>query len=107
MNVLGYVNIFVPFTLPDSAHSFPEYMYFKPQNVSFSTEHEELKSFSFLDLKICSKNGKFVTSVYRKSRFSGVFTKYEHFIPTYQKREPEHYYIGVFTYALILNLKII
>ena len=32
------------------------------------------------------KNGKFVTSVYRKPTFSWVFTNYESFIPTYQKR---------------------
>ena len=32
------------------------------------------------------KNRKFVTSVYRKPTFSGVFTNYESLIPTYQKR---------------------
>ena len=43
-------------------------------------------SFSFSDVKICCKNVKFVTSVYRKPTFSGVSTKYESFIPAYQKR---------------------
>ena len=43
-------------------------------------------SLSFLDVKIYRINGKFVTSVYRKPTFSGVFTNYESFIPTYQKR---------------------
>ena len=40
----------------------------------------------FLDVKLCRKNGKFVTSASRKPTFSGVFTNYESFIPTYQKR---------------------
>ena len=39
-----------------------------------------------IDIKICRKNYKFVTIVYRKLTFSGVFTNYESFIPTYQKR---------------------
>ena len=39
-----------------------------------------------IDIKICRKNNKFVTIVYRKLTFSGVFTNYESFIPTYQKR---------------------
>ena len=47
-------------------------------------------SLSFLDVKICCNSGKFVTSVYRKPTFSGVFTNYESFILTYQKREILH-----------------
>ena len=35
-------------------------------------------------------NDKFVTSVYRKPTFIGVFTNYESFIPTYQKRRLLH-----------------
>ena len=58
----------------------------KHQNINFTGEQENIDSLSFLDVKICRKNGKFVTSVYRKSTFSGVFTNYESFIPTYQKR---------------------
>ena len=45
-----------------------------------------LAQFSFLDLKICRKDGKFSTSVYRKPTFSRAFTSRENFIPTYQKR---------------------
>ena len=36
---------------------------------------------SFLDMKISSENSKFVTSVYCKPTFSGVFTNFESFIP--------------------------
>ena len=58
----------------------------KHQNISITVEKENVGSLSFLDAKICHKNGKFVTSVYRKSTFGWVFTNYESFIPAYQKR---------------------
>ena len=45
-----------------------------------------LAYFHFLMLKLVIKNGKFVTSVYRKPTFSGILMNYESFIPTYQKR---------------------
>ena len=77
-------DIFVLFESSESADSFREYMSSKHQNITFTVEKEN--SLSFLDIKICRKNGKFVTSVYRKPTFSGVFTNYESFIPTYQKR---------------------
>ena len=70
----------------ESAHSFREYMSSKHQNINFTIEQESIGSLSFLDVKICGKNGKFVTSVYRKPTFSGVFTNYKSFIPTNQKR---------------------
>ena len=79
-------DIFVLFESSESADSFREYMSSKHQNINFTVEKENVGSLSFLDVKICRKNGKFVTSVYRKPTFSGVFTNYESFIPTYQKR---------------------
>ena len=79
-------DIFVLFESSESADSFCEYMSSKHQNINFTVEKENIGSLSFLDVKICRKNGKFVTSVYRKPTFSGVFTNYESFIPTYQKR---------------------
>ena len=45
-----------------------------------------LAHFPFQTFKICRKNDKFFTSVYRKPTLSGVLTNYESFIPTYQKR---------------------
>ena len=79
-------DIFVLFESSESADSFRKYMSSKHQNINFTVEKENVGSLSFLDIKICRKNGKFVTSVYRKPTFSGVFTNYESFIPTYQKR---------------------
>ena len=66
--------------------SFRENMSSKHQNINFTVKKENVSSLSFLDVKICREKGKFITSVYRKPLFSGVFTSYESFIPTYQKR---------------------
>ena len=70
-----------------SAHSFRKYMSSKHQNMNLTAEQKKIDSLSFLDVKICRKNGKFVTNVYRKPTFSAVFTNYGNFIPTYQKGE--------------------
>ena len=75
-------DIFVVFESPESSHSFRKYMSSKHQNI----KQENIGTLLFLDVKICIKNNKFVTSVYRKPTFSGVFTNYENFIRTYQKR---------------------
>ena len=58
----------------------------KHQNIKFTIEKENVGSLSFLHIKNCRKNRKFVNSVYRKPTISGFFTNYESFIPTYQKR---------------------
>ena len=83
----SYVDdIFVLFELPESAHSFREYMISQHHNINFTVEQGNIGSLSFLDVKSCRKKGKFVTNVYRKQTFNGVFTNYESFIATYQKR---------------------
>ena len=73
---------FVLFQSSESADLFHEYMSSKHQNINFTIEKKNVGSLSFLDVEICRKTG----SVYRKPTFSWVFTNYESFIPTYQKR---------------------
>ena len=60
------------------------------KNINFTVQQENVGSLLFLDVKVCRKNGLFVTSVYRKPTLSWIFTNYESFIPTYQKRELLH-----------------
>ena len=79
-------DIFVLFESSESANSFCKFMSSKHKNINFTVEKENVGSLSFLEVNICRENGKFVTSVYRKPTFSGVFTNYDSFIPTYQKR---------------------
>ena len=40
-----------------------EYALLKHQNINFAVEQKNIGSLLFLDVKICSKNGKFVISV--------------------------------------------
>ena len=82
-----YVNdISVLFEPSESVYLFQEYMPSEHQNIDFTLEHENSATLLFLDIKICRKNGKFVTNVCRKPTFIAVFSSYESFISTYQKR---------------------
>ena len=45
--------------------------------MSFSFEQEINDKLSFLDVELSRQQGKFVTTVYRKSTFSGVYTHFE------------------------------
>ena len=60
---------------------FLNYMNSKHRNIKFTVEREENNSLSFLDIKIFRDGGKFQTSVYRKSTFSGVLTNFESILP--------------------------
>ena len=79
-------DILALFESSESAHSFRENISSKHHNINFTDEHENIGSRSFFDVKNCRKNGKQVLSFYREPLFNGVFTNYEFFIPTYQKR---------------------
>ena len=65
---------------------FREHMFSKHQDINFTVKQENVGSLSSVDVNICRKDRKFVTSAYREPTFSGIFTNYESFIPTYQKR---------------------
>ena len=56
------------------------------QHKKLPSEIEENGSLSFLDIKVSRGNNKFVTSVFRKPTFTGVFTNFESFIPDIYKR---------------------
>ena len=51
------------------------------KNIKFTSETENENSILFLNIKITRDNNKFMTSVYRKLIFSGVFTNFGSFIP--------------------------
>ena len=53
--------------------------------MSFSFEQEKNGKFSFVDIEVSQRKGKFVTTVYRKPTFSGVYTHFESFLPTIYK----------------------
>ena len=74
------------FRSKDHVEKFTNYLNKQQKNIKFTSEIEEIGSLSFLDIKISRENNKFVTSVYRKPTFSGVFTNFESFIPDIYKR---------------------
>ena len=53
--------------------------------MSFSFDEQKNSKMSFLDVEISRENGKFVTTAYYKSSFSGVYTHFESFLPSSQK----------------------
>ena len=82
----------------------------KHRKINFTFEQENIGSLLFLDVKLCRKNGIFVTSVHRKPTFDGVFTNYESFIPTYQKRGLLHTllhrslaYVAISRYFILIS----
>ena len=79
-------DIFVLFSSSNHLEPFKNYMNSRHQNINFTSDEESINTMSFLDVKITRENDKFTTTVYRKPTFSGVFTNFESFIPTYMKR---------------------
>ena len=74
-------NIFVLFSSLDQAEKFKKYFSSKHPNINFLLEKENDGRSSFLDINIFREIGKFVTNVYRKKTFSGVYTNFDSFIP--------------------------
>ena len=74
-------DIIVLFNRREHAQFFLEYMNQKHKNMKFLIETGINGSLSFLDVKIFRENDKFVTSVFRKETFSGVYTNFISFIP--------------------------
>ena len=62
-----------------------KFWYYSTQNIKFTSRTENENSISFLDIKITRDNNKFMTSVYRKPTFRGVFTNFGSFIPNSYK----------------------
>ena len=52
----------------------------KHKNIKFTFETEDSNNFSFLDVKITRRNKRFVTFIFRKATFSGLFINYDSFI---------------------------
>ena len=59
-------------------------------NISFSIETERQTKFSFLDIEVIREQGKFTTTIYRKTTFSGVYNNFESFLPSVYKFRMVH-----------------
>ena len=81
-------DILVLFNTPEHAQLFLEYINKKHKSMKFSIETEINGSLSFLDVEIFRENNKFVTfvtNVFRKETFSGVYTNFTTFLPLEHK----------------------
>ena len=77
-----YVNDrFTLFSSLDNAEQFKKYLSSKHPNINVSLEKESDGRLSFLDIKFFREKGKFVTDVYRKKTFRGVYTDFNSFTP--------------------------
>ena len=77
----GYVDdIFVLFIKEEHLKLFLNYFNSCHENIKFTSEKETNNKLSFLDIEISRDKNLFITSVYGKPTFSGVFSHYDSFI---------------------------
>ena len=76
--------MFALFSSLDQAEKFKKYsksiVSSKHPSINFSLEKENDGRLSFLGINIVCEKGKFVTNIYRKKTFSGVYTNFNSFI---------------------------
>ena len=73
-------DIFVQFESKEHLKLFVNHINLKHKIIKFTFETEDSNNFSFLHVKITRRNKRFVTSIFRKATFTGVFTNYDSFI---------------------------
>ena len=74
-------DVFLLFNDQKDVLKFQCYLNSRHRSIEFSKEEERDGIISFLDVNITKAEGKFVTSIYRKETFSGVYSNYSSFIP--------------------------
>ena len=70
-------DIFLLFKSKKHLKLFVNYMNLKHKNIKFTFETGDSNNFSFLDVKITCKNKRFVTSIFCKATFSGIFINHD------------------------------
>ena len=71
---------FVLFSSKDHVKKFHEYLNSRHKNMSFTYEIEENNKLSFLDVLVNREKDCFITSLYRKPTFSGLYTNFDSYI---------------------------
>ena len=75
--MLWYIFLFLSW----SSRKVKKYLSYKHPNMKFLLKKENDGCLSFLDINIFHKKGKFVTNIYGKKTFTGVYTILNSFIP--------------------------
>ena len=66
----------------DSANEFLYYLNSCHSNIKFTIEFEQNKTIPFLDILVTrNQNNTFMTSIYRKKTFTGLYMKWDSFTP--------------------------
>ena len=78
-------DIFLLFDNLVQVERFKAYMNTRHKKMKFTSEIEENEILPFLDIKVIHEASAFITSVYRKPTFRGVYTNYNSFIPLIYK----------------------
>ena len=78
-------DIFVLFKRPEHVKPFADYINSKHKNINFSFKTKKDEQMLFLDVNVFRQNGKFVTNIYRKETFTGVYNNFYSFIPLEHK----------------------
>ena len=76
---------FLLFKSLDHVEQFRAYLNAKHPNISFTCDLEENGILPFLDVKVQRSGAQFITSIYRKPTFTGLFSKYYAFSPLKNK----------------------
>ena len=71
--------IFLLFVSAERLSKFHTYLISCHPNMSFSFEQVKNGKFSFADFEVSQQQGKFVTTVYSKSSFSGEYNHFDSF----------------------------
>ena len=79
-------DIFCLFDNESHVQEFLTYLNSRHQNMNFTFENESENYMPFLDVKVIRSDGSFITSLYRKPTFSGVYTNFGSFIPELYKQ---------------------
>ena len=74
-------DIFALFRKEEHLKLFLNYFNSCHENIKFTSEKETNNKLSFLDIEISRDKNQFITSVYRKPTFSGVFSHFDSFFP--------------------------
>ena len=75
------------FKRPEHVKPFVDCISSKHKSINFSFETEKDEQMPFLNIHLFRENGKFVTNVYRKETFTGVYTNFSSFMPLEHKFE--------------------
>lgn len=78
-------DIIVLFKHKSHVLKFKCYLNKQHQNINFTHEEEVDSKISFLDVLVTRTNDKLITSIYRKSTFSGMYSNFKSFIPLQYK----------------------